>query len=108
MNEIFSETAIERLSSFLHKRNQNTHFEQLTPDASTREFFRIKWNGKSAIACVYPEKIDGNLPQIDVTKLFLAANLPVAEIYDFDADSGIRRSRRFRRHDYARRFAHVR
>ncbi len=89
MSEIFQTAAIERLSSFLQKKDRQTNIEQLTPDASTREFFRIVWNDKTAIACVYPETINENLPQIDVTKLFLAANLPVAEIYDFDEDSGI-------------------
>ena len=89
MSEVFDKTAIERLYEFLQKKDQRTEFRQLTPDASTREFFRINWNDKTAIACVYPEKIDANLPQIDVTNLFLAANLPVAEIFDFDLDSGI-------------------
>jgi N-acetylmuramate 1-kinase len=77
------------LSSVLQKNNQTGEILQLTPDASTREFFRVFWNDTTAIACVYPEKIDKHLPQIDVTRLFLAANLPVAEIYDFDEDSGI-------------------
>lgn len=89
MSEVFQQTAIKRLNEFLNKRDQKPEINQLTPDASTREFFRIFWNNKTAIACVYSEIIDANLPQIDVTNLFLAANLPVAEIYDFDSGSGI-------------------
>lgn len=88
MSEVFQKSAVERLDAFLRKNNKTPEISQLTPDASTREFFRIFWNNKTAIACVYPEKIDENLPQIDVTNLFRAANLPVAEIYDFDSDSG--------------------
>ncbi|HEV2765020.1 MAG TPA: phosphotransferase, partial [Pyrinomonadaceae bacterium] len=63
----------------------------LTPDASTREYFRIPWKRPaSAIACVYPEPFDPEVhPFLDVTRLFVAASLPVPEILDVDAMSGI-------------------
>ncbi len=84
--------AIEKLGVFLRKKNKSDEIkiEKLTPDASTREYFRINWTDKPAIACVYPETF---LPQeqtyLDITKLFQKADLPVAEIYDFDGESGI-------------------
>lgn len=74
-----------RLEQFLSGKNQPLNIEQLTPDASTREYFRVEWNGASAIACVYPEPFSAKEhTYLDVTKLFLAAGLPVAELYDFD------------------------
>ena len=81
---------VERLKRFLENRQQSTEFESLTADASTREYFRINWYGKHAVACVYPEPFDPSEQTfLDVTRLFLAADLPVAEIYDSDGDLGI-------------------
>lgn len=74
-----------RLEKFLAERNQPLSVEQLTPDASTREYFRIEWNNDSAIACVYPEPFAAKeQTYLDVTNLFLRCGLPVAKIYDFD------------------------
>ena len=74
-----------RLEKFLSERNQPLNIEQLTPDASTREYFRVRWNGETAIACVYPEPFSAKEhTYLEVTNLFLAAGLPVAELYDFD------------------------
>ena len=79
-----------RLERFLTLSNLTSTIEQLTPDASTREYFRIEWKEHTAIACVYPEPfIADEQSYLDVTKLFLAADLPVAEIYDFDEKLGI-------------------
>ena len=89
MTQTLTTSAAERLAEFLRIKHQPDALEQLTPDASTREFFRVRWQNKSVIACVYPESFDENLPQIDVTNLFRAAGLPVAEIYDFDGARGI-------------------
>jgi aminoglycoside/choline kinase family phosphotransferase len=90
MNVIFVENAVARLQDFLKKNNQNTRFEVLTPDASTREYFRVSWNGKSAIACVYGEAFKAaEHSYLDVTALFKAEDLPVAKIYEFDEDLGI-------------------
>lgn len=64
--------------------------EALTPDASTREYFRIDWHNTKAIACVYPDKIDSNThPFIDITNLFIESGLPVPEIYHVDEERGI-------------------
>jgi aminoglycoside/choline kinase family phosphotransferase len=69
-------------------REEDVH--ALTPDASTREYFRIPWKRKTAIAAVYPEPFDTEFhPFLDITRLFTAASLPVPEILDVDAASGI-------------------
>src|SRR6476469_596631 len=79
-----------RLDKFLSQNGQKAGVQQLTPDASTREYFRVAWEGKSAIACVYPEAfIESEQSYLDVTKLFLRSGLPVAEIYSFDESLGI-------------------
>jgi aminoglycoside/choline kinase family phosphotransferase len=80
----------ERLETYLTLRNQSRAFKQLTPDASTREYFRIDWNGGSAIACVYPEPfVAAEQSYLDVTNLFLSNGLPVANVLDFDERLGI-------------------
>ncbi len=90
MNVIFVENAVARLQDFLKKNNQNIRFEVLTPDASTREYFRVEWNGKPAIACVYGEAFKASEHSyLDVTALFLSENLPVAKIYEFDENLGV-------------------
>lgn len=63
----------------------------LTPDASTREYFRIPWKRKAtAIAAVYPEPFDPDIhPFLDLTRLFAEAKLPVPEILDVDPLTGI-------------------
>ncbi len=90
MNVIFVENAVERLQNFLKKNNQKTGFEVLTPDASTREYFRVEWKNKSAIACVYGERFKAaEHSYLDVTALFASAELPVAEVYEFDEVLGV-------------------
>lgn len=90
MNLIFTENADERLKKFLIKNNKPISFQALTPDASTREYFRIGWNDASAIACVYPESFLANeQTYLDVTNLFQSSGLPVAEIYGFDGELGV-------------------
>lgn len=80
----------QRLEDYLKKKNQPSEITNLTPDASTREYFRIRSNAGSAIACVYPEPFDPvEQSYLDVTRLFRQNDLPVAEIYDFDGSAGI-------------------
>lgn len=81
---------VDRLQKYLISRGQPSAFESLTADASTREYFRIKWNGRDAIACVYAGPFDPvEQNYLDTTRLFLAGGLPVAEIIDFDGGSGV-------------------
>jgi N-acetylmuramate 1-kinase len=81
---------LARLENFLGSRGEGRNIQQLTPDASTREYFRIGWHGATAIACVYPEKfVECEQSYLDVTRLFSSANLPVAGVLDFDEDLGV-------------------
>jgi aminoglycoside/choline kinase family phosphotransferase len=82
----------DRLENFLNTNNQTISIDQLTPDASTREYFRIEWNGSKAIACVYPQDALGESQFrscLDVTGVFLSADLPVARVFASDAEKGI-------------------
>ena len=80
----------ERLKTFLQSRSPADGIVTLHPDASTRGYFRIPWNGASAVACVYPNRLDPALGNyVDVTGLFLASGLPVAEIIDLDVELSI-------------------
>jgi aminoglycoside/choline kinase family phosphotransferase len=88
----FTATAHERLSDYLVRAGLDAAGTlALTPDASTREYFRIPWKpGAKAVAAVYPEPFDPEIhPFLDVTRLFVAASLPVPEILDVDAAHGI-------------------
>jgi aminoglycoside/choline kinase family phosphotransferase len=89
MTQKFSKPARQRLEEFLNGKYSDFYIQQLTPDASTREFFRIVRPKQSMIACIYEEKFDETLPQIDVTNLFLKCGLPVAEILEIDYQNGI-------------------
>ena len=80
----------KRLSEFLARHDAHPEFLQLSQDASTREYFRISWEGRPAVACIYPEAFAAEEQNyLDVTGLFLAGGLPVAEIYAVDEELGI-------------------
>lgn len=80
----------ERLEHYLAAKGIDSAIEQVTPDASTRRYFRYQDNGRSAIACVYPDDIKHAAHNyIDVSNLFLNNGLPVAEVYDFDEVNAI-------------------
>ncbi|MEO7674040.1 MAG: phosphotransferase [Pyrinomonadaceae bacterium] len=80
----------ERLQQFLRTRNETPKIVQLTPDASTREYFRIHFRGLDAIASVYPEAfIAKEQSYLDVTALFIECDLPVACVLDFDESLGV-------------------
>ena len=87
----FETSASERLQTFLAKQGINgAMIVPLTPDASTRNYFRIPWNKDKAVAAVYPEPFDPEFhPYLDVTRLFLDNSIPVPEIYAVDGQSGI-------------------
>ena len=74
-----------RLDKFLSSRDLSPNFEQLTPDASTREYFRVD----GGIVCIYPEAFEAaEQSYLDVTALFIANDLPVARVLDFDESLG--------------------
>ncbi len=96
--DAFTTTARARLAEFLAQRAPKTGGAKLdaeiivlTPDASTREYFRIPWaRNKTAVAAVYPQAFDPQLhPFLDVTRLFTESKLPVPEILELDPSRGI-------------------
>ncbi len=87
----FELSASERLLKFLEGRSVDPNrIDPLTPDASTRNYFRIPWKNGKAVAAVYPEPFDPDFhPYLDVTRLFLENAIPVPEIYAVDGQSGV-------------------
>ncbi len=87
----FTTPARQRLQDYLARKGYVADpIIALTPDASTREYFRISWPKGTAIAAVYPEPFDPDIhPYLDVTRLFAAAHLPVPETLDVDGGQGI-------------------
>jgi len=87
----FASGARERLAAYLwRKKSRPAKIVPLTPDASTREYFRIPWRHGTAVAAVYREPFDPAVhPYLDVTRLFLECALPVPEVYDVDGAEGI-------------------
>jgi len=80
----------ERLDKFLLQHNLSRQVEQLTQDASTREYFRIEWQSGNAIACVYPEPfVAAEHSYLDVTRVFRDNGLPVAQVFAYDEKLGI-------------------
>ena len=87
----FTISARERLAGYVARAGMKAErVVALTPDASTREYFRIPWKRSTAIAAVYPEPFDPEVhPYLDVTRLFIEAKVPVPAILDIDAPKGI-------------------
>ncbi len=89
----FSSSARERLEKYLAQNGRGKSVGEifaLTPDASTREYFRVTWKRKKAIAAVYPEAFDPEVhPFLDVTRLFKEVELPVPEILAVAPEAGI-------------------
>jgi hypothetical protein len=87
----FQLSAAERLVKFLESQGiKSKLIVPLTPDASTRSYFRIPWKKGKAVAAVYPEPFDPDFhPYLDVTRLFLENGIPVPDIYSVDGESGI-------------------
>lgn len=90
----FELSAVDRLDRFLETQGyKRDPIVALTPDASTRNYFRIPWKASKAgqaIAAVYPEPFDPDFhPYLDVTRLFLENGIPVPEIYSVDGQSGV-------------------
>jgi N-acetylmuramate 1-kinase len=87
----FELPATERLHKFLESHGiKSPMIVPLTPDASTRNYFRTPWEMGKAVAAVYPEPFDPDFhPYLDVTRLFLENDIPVPEIYAVDGQNGI-------------------
>lgn len=91
ISNAFESSAADRLARFITQQGITSRdVVPLTPDASTRKYYRIGWKKRSAVAAVYAEPFDPEFhPYLDVTRLFLECDLPVPEIYAVDGAAGI-------------------
>ena len=91
ISNAFESSAADRLARFITQQGiASPEILPLTPDASTRKYYRIGWKKRSAVAAVYPEPFDPEFhPYLDLTRLFLECDLPVPEIYAVDGPAGI-------------------
>ena len=91
ISNVFESSASDRLARFITQQGVTSkEVIPLTPDASTRNYYRIGWKKRTAVAAVYPEPFDPEFhPYLDVTRLFLTCEIPVPEIYAVDGNAGI-------------------
>src|SRR5215467_10577940 len=91
ISNAFESSAADRLARFITQQGLPSHdVVALTPDASTRKYYRLAWKKRTAIAAVYAEPFDPEFhPYLDVTRLFLDCDIPVPEIYAVDGAEGI-------------------
>jgi aminoglycoside/choline kinase family phosphotransferase len=91
ISNVFESSASDRLARFITQQGiASKEVIPLTPDASTRKYYRIGWKKRTAVAAVYPEPFDPEFhPYLDVTRLFLECEIPVPEIYAVDGNAGI-------------------
>jgi aminoglycoside/choline kinase family phosphotransferase len=85
-----SEDAMLREFLSAHNFADDSPIFALTPDASTRRYFRVNWKSGSAVVALYPEPFDpATQTFIEVTNLFADAQLPVPKILCVDAMRGV-------------------
>ena len=91
ISNVFESSASDRLARFINQQGiASKEVIPLTPDASTRKYYRIGWEKRTAVAAVYQEPFDPEFhPYLDVTRLFLDCGIPVPEIYAVDGNAGI-------------------
>ena len=91
ISNVFESSASDRLARFITQQGvASKEVIALTPDASTRKYYRIGWKKRTAIAAVYAEPFDPEFhPYLDITRLFLDCEIPVPEIYEVDGAAGI-------------------
>ncbi len=91
ISNAFESSASDRLARFITQQGiTGREVIALTPDASTRKYYRIGWKNRTAIAAVYAEPFDPEFhPYLDVTRLFIECDIPVPEIYAVDGPAGI-------------------
>jgi N-acetylmuramate 1-kinase len=81
---------LDRIQQYMDANAIDSVVEPLTPDASTRRYFRLQHNGRSVVACSYPDDIKHLARSyIDVSELFRSNDLRVAEVYDYDEVLGV-------------------
>lgn len=80
----------DRIEQYLSDRQIDAVITPITPDASTREYFRYTGDGISRVACVYPDDIKHLAHSyVDVTNVLLSNGIPVANIHEFDEVLGV-------------------
>src|SRR5688500_15810380 len=91
ISNAFESSASDRLAQLIAQQGiTGREVIPITPDASTRKYYRIGWKKRTAVAAVYPEPFDPEFhPYLDVTRLFLECDIPVPEIYSVDGAAGI-------------------
>jgi N-acetylmuramate 1-kinase len=91
VSNTFESPASERLIGFLRAQEISAPgILALTPDASTRNYFRVDWKPGTAVAAVYPEPFDPQFhPYLDTTRLFSMSEIPVPQVYAVDGANGI-------------------
>src|SRR5688500_18480334 len=91
ISNAFESSASYRLARFITQQGiVSKEVIPLTPDASTRKYYRLGWKKRTAVAAVFPEPFDPEFhPYLDVTRLFLDCGIPVPEIYAVDGNAGI-------------------
>ena len=91
ISNAFESSASDRLARFIAQQGiTGKDLIPLTPDASTRKYYRVGWKKGTAVAAVYQEPFDPEFhPYLDVTRLFLECEIPVPEIYAVDGNAGI-------------------
>ena len=91
ISNAFESSASDRLARFIAQQGiTGKEVVPLTPDASTRKYYRIGWKKGTAVAAVYAEPFDPEFhPYLDVTRLFLESDIPVPEIFAVDGSAGI-------------------
>lgn len=92
--ELFTLDTKTRLQAYLDNKQADlrvNQIEQLTGDASSRQYFRLFCaNSSVLVASVYQEAFDENShPFCDVTKLFLSSKLPVPKIVAVSGHFGV-------------------
>ncbi len=90
-SEPFAESAAARVRAYMERVGEDgAKVQALTPDASAREYFRVPWGPGTALVAAYPEPFDAaTQPFLDVTRLFQTAQLPVPDIYEVAAQTGL-------------------
>ena len=59
ISNAFESSASDRLARFIAQQGiTDKEVIPLTPDASTRKYYRIGWKKRTAVAAVYPEPFD--------------------------------------------------
>ena len=91
ISNAFESSASDRLARFIAQEGiTGKDVIPITPDASTRKYYRIGWKKGTAVAAVYQEPFDPEFhPYLDITRLFLECDIPVPEIYAVDGNAGI-------------------